>query len=58
MVACLPNMQEALGLIPNTASTGVLVGSCNPSTGEGQLEDQKFKVILGYVMGPRLAWGT
>lgn len=49
-------MPEALGLIPNTASTGVLVGSYNPSIGEGQLEDQKFKVILGYMESLGITW--
>lgn len=39
LVECFLSTLEALGLIPNTALTRVVVGSCNPSTGEGQLEE-------------------
>lgn len=35
-----------------------LVHICNPMTWEVEAEDQKFKVILDYIMSSKAAWDT
>lgn len=35
-----------------------LVHTCNPMTWEVEAEDQKFKVILDYIMSSKAAWDT
>lgn len=35
---------------------GYVVHSCNTSTGQTQLDDQEVKIILGYIVGLKLAW--
>lgn len=49
-------MQKALGLTPSNSSLDEVVHACNPSS--WRQGDQKFKVILGYIVSLRLAWAT
>lgn len=49
IVACLPSIQKTLYLCPKTAQTGSREDACHPNTGRKKQEDQKLKVITGYI---------
>lgn len=51
-------MHNGLGSNPST-TLSVMTCACNPSTWDICIqEDQKFKVVLGYMVTLRLAWNT
>jgi hypothetical protein len=57
MAECLPGKHAALGLIPNTTSARCSGICLIISTLRRQRKkNQKFKVILDYVVSLRLAW--
>lgn len=59
---CLPRMLEAPGMIPSTrGSPGTRQGYSHlqsPYRGGGRQEDQKFKVIIDYIVSSKPAWDT
>lgn len=36
----------------------IVLNACNPTAYKADAEDQKLKVILGYMVGLRIAWAT
>lgn len=59
LVDCLSNMQKGLGFIPHHCLTlDVVVYPLIPVFGRDSLEDQEFKIILGYMVNMRSVWAT
>lgn len=51
----LPGMLEALSSVPSTTETR---HACNHGSGEPGQQEQKFKVIFGFISNSRLDWDT
>lgn len=59
LVDCLSNMQKGLGFIScHCLTLDVVVYPLIPVFGRDSLEDQEFKIILGFMVNMRSVWAT